>query len=184
MAAGRQPGRCPNVGGALRAATKRQAGLCPATPPGRPWALPRNFVALQFLPYGRIARDSLHRTQGPLVLSCGDSDATRGVGLVGLVEPVRRFPGCRVRRRPVLARTRALQMARPPGTAGSRGTFAAYGASPSLVSHLVSHLVVPGPIRILLTVLLYMILPHPFGSQWSCRHGMFQRSVIRVIVRR
>jgi hypothetical protein len=90
---------------------RRQSGRCPGTPSGRPWALPRDFVALWFLPYGRIARDSLHRTRRPLVAPCGDSEATRGVGLVGLVGPVRRVPGCRVRRRPVLARTRALQMA-------------------------------------------------------------------------
>jgi hypothetical protein len=98
MAAGRQPGRCPNVGGALRAAIERQAGArCPhatswlcssyrtvgsvgtpsALPP--PWAsrLPRHFVALWFLPYGRIARDSLHRTRRPLVVPRGDFEATR-----------------------------------------------------------------------------------------------------------
>jgi hypothetical protein len=50
MAAGRQPGRCPNVGGALRAAIEREAGG--SLPP-------RHFVALQFLPYGRIGWDSL-----------------------------------------------------------------------------------------------------------------------------
>jgi hypothetical protein len=58
--AGGAGGRWPNVGGGLRTATKRQAGLCPATPSGGPKAPPRDFVALWFLPYGRIARDSLH----------------------------------------------------------------------------------------------------------------------------
>jgi hypothetical protein len=149
MAVGRQPGRCPNVGGGLRTATKRQAGLCPATPSGGPKAPPnprsslaeRALPAIAYLwrllpafsaeaPLGQadadsplrgfvvlshsfeVARDSLHLTSG---WRChpprGDFEATCWVGPVGLVGLVGRVPGCRVTQRPVLARTRALQMA-------------------------------------------------------------------------
>jgi hypothetical protein len=45
----------------------------------------------------------------PSVAPRGDFEAARGVGAVGLFGPVGRVPGCRVTRRPVLARTRALQ---------------------------------------------------------------------------
>jgi hypothetical protein len=76
---------------------------------------PRHFVALWFLPYGRIARDSLHRTQEPVVLSRGDFEATCWVGLVGPV-------GRHVRRTTVHRRGR-----RAPGrvTAGYSGSRAA-----------------------------------------------------------
>jgi hypothetical protein len=53
MAVGRQHGRCPGVGGALRAAIEQEAGLAA---PGR------DVVALRFLPRGRVARDSVHIT--------------------------------------------------------------------------------------------------------------------------
>jgi hypothetical protein len=56
----------------------------------------------------RSARRTPPARQEPLVLSRGDCEATRVVGLVGLVG---RVPGCHVTQRPVLARTRALQMA-------------------------------------------------------------------------
>jgi hypothetical protein len=99
------------------------------TAEGPPWPRP---LVLWLLPYGRIARDSLHLTSGwrchPLR---GDLEATR------LAAPKSRAPG----------------------------------HVPHLVAHLVAHHVVPGPIRILPMILLYMILPHPFCSQWSCRPG-------------
>jgi hypothetical protein len=79
----------------------------------------------------RSARRTPTARQGPLVLSCGDFEATR------FAAPKSRVPG----------------------------------HVPHLVSHLVAHHVVPGPIRILPIVLLYMILPHPFCTQWSCRPG-------------
>jgi hypothetical protein len=65
MAAGHQPGRCPNVGGGLRTATKRQAGLCPATPSGGPKAPPtplRGFLVLSRS--FEVARDSLQVPPG------------------------------------------------------------------------------------------------------------------------
>jgi hypothetical protein len=48
----------------------------------------RHSVALWFLPYGRIARDSLHRTRRLSVAPRGDFEATREVGPAGPAGPV------------------------------------------------------------------------------------------------
>jgi hypothetical protein len=102
---------------------RRESGRCPATPPGRPKALPGPLILAWPSAFRRsgglliVVHDGLRRNsrsarrtpparQEPLVLSRGDFEATCWVGPVGLVGPVRRVPGCRVRRRPVLARTR------------------------------------------------------------------------------
>jgi hypothetical protein len=158
MAAGRQPGRCPNVGGTLRAAIEREAGARCARPPRISLAeralpaidppSPRPSVVR--LPPSQSLRRDMMAGKLLMALIAGSFGRT--------LRSARRTPPAP--QRPLVA---------PRGDLEATRFAAPKSRVPGHVPHLVSHLVVPGPIGILLIVLLYMILPHPFCSQWSCR---------------
>jgi hypothetical protein len=159
MAAGRQPGRCPNVEGALRAAIEREAGG--SLPP-------RHFVALQFS-HVRSRSLGTHSTsrQEPLVLSRGDWRRRVRSDLSDLSDLSDGFLGCRRGRRlgsrgPAVATTVGRsasafaeptarhdggQAASAPGRCCRRGPRISGHAS-HLVSHLILQLVGARPIRV------------------------------------
>jgi hypothetical protein len=101
---------------------------------------PRHFAALWFLPYGRIARDSLHLTSG---WRChpprGDSGATCAVEAVG------RVPRLPPEAAAGLARTRALQGVVTAENRGFQGTCPTLSHTISFPVSLVSVCTTIGP---------------------------------------
>jgi hypothetical protein len=152
----RRRGRCPSVGGS--AGQQRRSRGRRVTVPTWGRCVQRRSRSLSDSSHGPAVHDSATPILLPMLLPRGDSEATCVVGPVGPVFRLPRDAAAGAREdppspRPSVARLRRAGCERsrallPQRTAGSRGTFAAYGASPSLVSHLVSHHVVPRPIRV------------------------------------
>jgi hypothetical protein len=126
MAAGRQPGRCPNVGGALRAAMRDRPRPGPA--PSCLFYLSRNHRVSFGWDWG----------PGPRGVATARHDGGQAASAPGAIT----------------AEDRGLQ-----------GTFAAYGASPSLVAHHVGY--IPGAISF---------------DVGSWKFGVFLRGVVLTIV--